>query len=345
MPTILAFGYHDQSAPRHWNICKQLQSEGHDVIECHTVQKGLVKKYRDLWKKYRNLQPTTPLRQGSAGQAYNLQPILVTFPGHYLVPLAWFLTRRPRKKFIFDAFISLYDTNVCDRKRYAKWNPIAWLLFCVDFISCHLADEVLIDTEEHKKYFVKMFKLKPKKIRVIYLGTRDDLFIPKNKNLQLHHNVLFYGTYIPLQGIEHIIEAAKILQETHPDIHFTLVGRGQTYPEMRALADNLKLKNITFKDPVPYEELPDLIRGSHLCLGVFGTTAKASRVIPHKVFDAVGCAVPIITADTPAIREKFANNKGVILCQAGSGKALATAISNYFSTTKSPITSASKPEQ
>ncbi|OGJ55170.1 hypothetical protein A3D11_03815 [Candidatus Peribacteria bacterium RIFCSPHIGHO2_02_FULL_49_16] len=306
----------------------QLHNEGYEVTECHTKSIGMVKKYKDLRKSYRKRES-----------------ILVTFPGHYLVPLAWFLTRRPRKKLIFDAFISLYDTNVCDRKRYAKWNPIAWLLFCVDFISCHLADEVLIDTEEHKKYFVKMFKLKPEKIRVIYLGTRDDLFIPKERSLQPHHHVLFYGTYIPLQGIEYIIEAAKILQETHPDIHFTLIGRGQTYSYIRALAEKEQLQNVIFKDPVPYEKLPELIHSTDLCLGIFAATDKAKRVIPHKVFDAVGCTVPIITADTPAIREKFAHNEGVILCQAGSGKALATAISNYFSTTKSPITRASKPEQ
>ncbi|PIP65561.1 hypothetical protein COU77_01440 [Candidatus Peregrinibacteria bacterium CG10_big_fil_rev_8_21_14_0_10_49_16] len=325
MSSIFAFGYHDQNAPRHWNICKQLRGAGHDIIECHTTKKGFFGKSIDLWKRYGEIQNKT----------LKIHSILVTFPGHYLMPLAWCLTRFPRKKLIFDAFISLYDTNVCDRKRFATWSLFAWFLFFVDVVSCHLADEVLVDTKEHKKYFVKMFRLKPEKVRVIYLGTREDLFYKKRVEgsgypLNAHH-VLFYGTYIPLQGIEYILDAANILQHSHPQIHFTLIGRGQTYPEMRALAEKLKLQNITFKDPVPYEELPDLIRGSHLCLGVFGTTAKASRVIPHKVYDAVACAVPIVTADTPAIREKFADHKGVILCEAGSGDMLARRITDYFS--------------
>ncbi len=41
-------------------------------------------------------------------------------------------------------------------------------------------------------------------------------------------NVLFWGNYIPLQGIKYIILAAKEL-EKHSDICFTLIGKGQDY--------------------------------------------------------------------------------------------------------------------
>lgn len=311
--TIIAFGFHDQSAPRHTNVCKTLTDEGFEIVECHTTKKGYFKKCKDLMRQFnfitKNQKPKT---------------ILVTFPGHHLVPLAWLLAKRHRMKLIFDLFISASDTLVSDRKKYSWLNPFAWFLYLVDFIDCHLADEILIDTKAHKTFIAKRFFVNPKRIRVIYLGTRDDLFFPKqlgNSVTRQRANILFYGTYIPLQGIEHIIDAAEILEHTHPKIHFTLIGKGQTYTEMRKRAEGLT--NITFKDRVPYEELPDHIRKADVCLGIFGTSGKAQRVIPHKVYDAVACGVPVITADSPAMREKFTDGQDVVLCRAGDPHDLA----------------------
>ena len=300
---ICIFGYHDQNAPRQWNINKTLQNEGWELTECHTAKKGFFAKIADLRRQLKRRE---------------YKALFIPFPGHYLVPIVKVITHR--KKIYFDAFLSLYDTMVCDRKLVSRWNPYAWLLWFVDYLSCHLADEVWIDTKAHKEYFIKMFRLNPKKIRVHYLGTRDDLFFPKQRDPNPQYEVLFYGSYIPLQGIETIIDAADQL----PDVHFTLIGKGQTYHEMKRKAE--ALTNITFHDPVPLTELPNCIRSADLCLGIFGTSNKAQRVIPHKVYDAVACGIPVITANTPAIHEYFDGNSLVHLCPAGDRSALAKAI-------------------
>ena len=315
---IIAFGYHDQSAPRHWNTSKILKSEGYEVIECHTETKGHFAKCRDLKTQYK------------AGSK-DAEAVLVTFPGHYLMPLAWRLTRRPRKKLIFDAFISLYDTQVSDRKKYSPLNPFAWFLYLVDFVSMHLADEVWIDTEAHKKFLSKRFFLSARRIRVISVGTRDDLFTPGPRPQNERFEVLFYGTYIPLQGVEHILGAVKILNDNEK-IRFTLIGSGQTKGQMTKFAEENTLKNVTFMERVPFETLPDLIRGADLCLGIFGTSGKAQRVIPHKVYDAVACGVPVLTADSPAMREQFEDGNEVIFCEAGNPEDIARKITEMAAT-------------
>ncbi len=316
MPAMITLGEHDQEAPRYRNVCKTFEKEGYSVLDCHAQKQTLLQTFHVLRKKFRTIRPQA-------------DTVLITFPGHYLVLLFWPLTRFPRKKIIFDAFVSLYDSMVLDRKRFSKWNPYAWFLYCIDWLSCHLADEVLIDTQAHKQFFVQAFHLKPEKIRVIYLGTREDLFCP-NQEFQIpdsRFKILFYGTYIPLQGIQYIIHAAHLLQD-HSDIHFTLVGNGQTYKDMRELAANLELTNIEFTDKVPYQELPDLIRNANLCLGIFGTSEKASRVIPHKVYDAIACGIPVLTADTPAIHEVLDSNPLMHLCAAGDAQSIANVILN-----------------
>lgn len=313
--TILAFGYHNQQAPRHWNMKRDLEAEGYAVLECTTTpKKGMMGKWMDLHHQYRKVRR-------------EVDEVLVTFPGHFLMPLAWFLTRAPRKKLTFDAFISLYDSLVDDRGKYSKANPYAWFLYCMDYLACHMADEVFIDTEAQRQFFIQKFHLKPEKIRTVYLKARTDLFFPKETvKTQGRFEVFFYGTYIPLQGIEYIVRAAKIVEEKNPNVHFTLVGSGQTYEDIQKLSAELQNKNISFIERVPMEALPDMIRSSDLCLGIFGTSDKAARVIPHKVYDAVACGGTVLTEDSPAIREKFANDPHVLVCAAGNEQAIAEKI-------------------
>jgi glycosyltransferase involved in cell wall biosynthesis len=316
---ILAFGYHDQTSARHWTMARDMLAEGIELVECHTSARGFWRKYRDLARQFRM-------------KRRNVEGVLVTFPGHYLVPLAWILTRFPRRKLLFDAFLSLYDTEVHDRRRVSRASPKAWFLWMVDWLSMHMADVVFIDTQAHKDYLSETFHLRPDRIRVVYLGSRTDIFRPRKSQLTTRKsqfsNILFCGTFIPLQGIEHILRAAQMLQHSHSSIRFTLIGKGQTECAMRAMANDLHLSNVRFEPPVPYRQLPDRIRGADLCLGIFGTSGKAGRVIPHKVWDSVACGVRVVTADTPAIREKFANHPLVILCKAGDPEDLARTIEN-----------------
>lgn len=127
-------------------------------------------------------------------------------------------------------------------------------------------------------------------------------------------NILFYGKFIPLQGVQYIIKAAKIL-EKYPDLHFRIVGQGQTYPEMHKLASDLRVKNIEFIGRTPYEDIPRYIEVADMVLGIFGDTDKTLRVIPNKVYEAVAMAKPVITGDTPAARELFKDREDILLCK------------------------------
>ncbi len=306
------FGFHDLHAPRHLTVRKYYESKGKAIVECHTSRKGLLPKCRDLVRQFRTHRKSCTT-------------VVVTFPGHHLVWLAWLLTRFPRKILVFDAFISAYDTLVVDRKKVHRWNPLAWFIWLTDVIDCHLADEVLIDTKAHKEYFSRTFRIHPADITVVYLEA-PDYFRPDPHHRHMQgetFEVLFYGSYIPLQGIDVILKAAAILQDRHARVHFTLIGGGQTYAAMRLLATEWKLENVTFKPFAPLQDLPAIIRDADVTLGIFGAGEKTQRVIPHKVIECMACNVPVITADTPAIHERYTEGQGIYLVPAGDAHALA----------------------
>ena len=130
-------------------------------------------------------------------------------------------------------------------------------------------------------------------------------------------HALFVGKLIPLHGLETILAAAR----QAPEIPFRIVGSGQ----LDALMTD-RPPNVEWVDWVEYEQLPAEYQRAGCALGVFGTSAKAARVIPNKAFQALACGTPLVTADTPAARELLTDGESALLVPPGDADALATAV-------------------
>ena len=103
------------------------------------------------------------------------------------------------------------------------------------------------------------------------------------------------GSMVPLQGIMTILEAARLLEET-PAIEFTIIGTGQ----QAALVENFLIANPRLRvnwirEIVSAERLRDEIKEADLCLGIFGDSAKADRVLPYKLYYYALLGRPFLT--------------------------------------------------
>jgi len=92
--TICFFGIYKPNYTRNLTLMRGLKENGVQVIECGTRESGN-KKYWQLIKKHQLIK-----------RDYDV--MVVAFPGHTIMPLAWLLAKLNRKKIIFDAFVSLY---------------------------------------------------------------------------------------------------------------------------------------------------------------------------------------------------------------------------------------------
>lgn len=301
--TICYFGIYNSDYSRNRVLLNGLHRNGLKIFECNSQKSGLFK-YFDLARKHWSMR-----------NKYDL--MLVGFPGYQVMILARWLSRRP---IIFDVFSSLYDSMVFDRK-IAKRNSLkAKYYWFLDWLSCRLADKIIIDTQAHIDYFVKEFNLLPEKFIRVFVGTDNRIMKPREKGKSGNHFIVyFYGSCIPLQGVKYILEAVKILQTEN--IRFNIIGS-----KIKEAFKGYNLSNVNFIDNVPYEKLAQYLAEADICLGIFGDTDKAQRVIPNKVFDALALGQPVLTGASPAIKELLTDRENALFCRLADSKDLASKI-------------------
>lgn len=247
------------------------------------------------------------------------------FVGFLGQPLMLFAHRLTRKPILFDAFISVYDTLCFDRRLFSPSSILGKFAFWMDHTSCSHASQVMLDTQAHAEYFRNTFSIPARKLKSLFVGCDENLFYPRQNHSTIPL-VLFYGSYLPLQGIDVIIRAAKLL-EGRSSILFRLIGTGLEASRVYSLVRELDVRNITFLPPVPIEELTGHIQEATVCLGGhFGASAKASRVIAGKTFQCIAMGKPTIVGDNIANRELLNHAHDAWFCRMNSPEALAEAI-------------------
>jgi glycosyltransferase involved in cell wall biosynthesis len=316
--TVCYFGSHKEGYSRNSIIKQGLVATGYDIIECNSRANILIRNLI-LFFKFITIRK-------------NIDIIIVSEMGHASMPIAKLISKLFNKKIIFDPLISAYDTIVEDRKLVPENSIIGSLIFNLDKASFKLADYILADTNEHKDYFAQKFGIGKEKIKKIIVGADTKYYFPAvstGSKKSYKFNILFQGTYIPLHGIKYIVDAAYALRD-EKEIIFTLIGNGQMYNDIVKYSENLRINNINFLPIITQDELRNKIVDSDLCLGIFGDTEKATRVIPNKVYQYLACGKPIITGDSKAIRELLEHNNNVYLCNFADSDELANSIKRLY---------------
>src|SRR5215218_7520904 len=310
---VLYFGTYERDYPRNAQVISCLRRVEVEVDEHHMP---VWDRRRDSW----HAGAAAAARLAAAELRLLKRPqstydsLIVGYPGHFDLPAARRAARgRP---VVFNPLVSLADTFVADRGRFRPGSPAAWALAAVDRLALRSADVVVADTHAHADHLAELAGVPRDRVEVAFVGAEDRLFMP-GWSPEEPFTVLFVGKLIPLHGFETILAAARAASE----LRFRLVGSGQLDELART-----RPQNVDWVPWVEYERLPQELRRASCALGIFGTSAKAQRVIPNKAFQALACGTPLVTGDTPGARELLVDGESALLVPPGDAEALAHAL-------------------
>lgn len=334
---VCYFGTYRAEYSRNRIMIEGLRRNGIDVVECHEplwtsiedrvaaasggwLQPGFwmraVRTYIRLLRKYRQVGP------------YDV--LIVGYPGQFDVFLARLLSWWRKRPLVWDIFMSIYlialERGLDTRSRFTLD-----LIRRVERIVCRLPDLLILDTAEYVSWFGRVHGVSPERFRLVPTGADDRVFRPMSC---LHPDdnifrVVYYGTFIPNHGVEHIVEAARLLAE-EPNIRFELIGQGPDLPKTQEMARKYGLKNIEFVPWLDQTALVQRVACADVCLGAFGTTPQSLMTVQNKIYEGMAMEKPVISGDGPAVRQTLRHGEEIYLCRRADGVDLATALSRLY---------------
>ena len=143
-----------------------------------------------------------------------------------------------------------------------------------------------------------------------YYVAAPDPDLAEDLRLSNRFNVMFAGIFGAAQGLEVVLEAAKLLRDLK-DVQFVLVGDGIALPGLKKMASDQSLNNVLFLGRYPQDRMPALYALADVLLVHLKHDPLFSITIPHKTLTYLASGKPILAA--------VAGDTANVVTQAGAG--------------------------
>jgi glycosyltransferase involved in cell wall biosynthesis len=330
---VCYFGTYRAEYSRNQIMIEGLRRAGVEVIECQEpLWRGIEDRVHVAsggWLRpsfaWRMLQTYARLLRRYCG-VKDYDVLIIGYPGQADAFLARVLSWLRHRPLVWDVFMSIYLIAIergLDRRSPLTVASIRKL----ERLACRLPNRLILDTEDYVSWFWTVHGVESEHFRLVPTGADDRVFRPSGKDRDRPEivRVVYYGTFIPNHGVEHIVEAAHLLAH-EAGIHFELIGQGPEKERVEALARSYELTNMSFVEWLDRPALLSRLANADICLGVFGTTPQSLMTIQNKIYEGMAMAKPVITGDSPAVRRALRHGEHVYLVRRADGSALADAI-------------------
>lgn len=248
--------------------------------------------------------------------------------------LQFFISIFLHKKIICEFYISYYDAFVLDRKTVRKDSRFAHQMLALDKKMHTCYRTIYLNWTEAERYSsLAGYKLRDLNPLIIPLSIkkRSTAVLPYYTNESNIFNICWWGTYIPLHGLDKIILAIAEIIKTDKNIHLYIMGNSEeasqkyhTIIKEKQLEEFIFLRNDYSFANGKLESF--LITNCDLAMGAFGDSDKAKTVILNKCIEAIAMKIPVLTQRSKAFQEFFPNRSESIFYTENSISSLSESI-------------------
>ncbi|MGE5227590.1 MAG: glycosyltransferase family 4 protein [Planctomycetaceae bacterium] len=279
-------------------------------VEVHRLPYGLDKRSlaHQLWSYVRftaaagrRLARLHRARPYASVQAHNLPDFLV------FSALPTKLRGVPVILDLHDLMPEFFAGRFGGKGRAAAW--IGRLVRLQERVSCAFADHVITVSEHWRRTLIAR-GVPPAKVSVVMNVADERIFVPPatpRPNAGAH--LIYHGTVTRRYGLDLAIEAVALLREDLPDLHLTVIGRGDDMERLEALRDRLGVAGrVTLRDElVIADELPALLAEADVGLAPYRNDVFTDGLLPTKLMEYAVMGMPCIAGRTTAIESEFAD--------------------------------------
>ncbi len=209
------------------------------------------------------------------------------------------------------------------------------------------SDYIIHVSQTEIKYWEKIFNLSIDKNKIYIAPIFSEPKLTHSRKFREDGilRICWWGSFLPLHGIDNILKAIQILK--HKDIQFTCdlfgatgSGYSQRFQEYQDKITEMGIEQtISLRRDLKFadDSLPKyLVKNCDVTLGIFGDTPRAQTAVANKVVEALSMGIPTLTMKSLALEEFFNPELDLWTCQP-SPESIAEAIIAIVNGTGYPV--------
>jgi glycosyltransferase involved in cell wall biosynthesis len=206
------------------------------------------------------------------------------------------------KRFVFDHHDlspEMYDARAGGGNRFLRS-----ILVMFEQFSCRLADRIIATNASYKAMAVERGRVAPEKVTIVRNGPDLSRLNPVAADPDLRRRagtILGYvGVMGPQDGVDHLLKAlAHLVYDLgQRDVFCVLIGKGEMIPELKALAQQLRIADhVWFTGWVSDEDLVRYLSTADICVDPDPLNAFTDRSTMMKIMEYMALGKPIVAFD------------------------------------------------